>query len=239
MRPFWLVLNKKTTITVLLIIILLFLALWRYGGTIIYGTGKVPPREILETGLDRTIASESFRYQAETRLVTEGRLNINYFSQVTGERVAPDQIQIKGTIMNTPVELIQIGDNSYYKDPHSGQWITLAGNNASHMEYFYAELNPLAYINFKHMPQIDYQGTTKLNGEKLLSFEIHPILSDPILEFRLTDVICKIWLHPKDHRVRQASIQAREKNNPKGAIEIDISFWDYDKNISINPPNVN
>lgn len=240
LRPYWLVLNKKTSLIVLLIVPLLLLAFWGYRNATSYNEmGKKPPREILTIGLDRTMASESFRYQSEIKLVTEGKVNIDYFSKVAGARAAPDQVQIKGTIMNTPVEFIQAGDSAYFKDQTSGRWITLAGNNPSGMENFYAELNPLVYFNFKDIPEIMYKGVTTLNGEKLLYMEIRPILSDPLLELRLTDFFFKIWLNTEDYRIHQALIQTREKNNPKSEIEIDLSFWDYDKNISINPPDVN
>jgi len=239
LRPCWVVLNKKTSLIVLAVILLLILAVW--GSRIITsrGTGKMPPREMLKISLDRTMASESFRYQAETRLFAEGKANIDFFSKVEGERVAPDQVQMKGTIMNTPVEFIQVSNNSYFKDQPSGRWVALPGNKLADMEIFYAELNPLAYFNFKDVTELKYKGIVKVNGEKLLYMEIRPILIDPFLELRLTDFFFKVWLNPDDYRIQQASIQAKEKNNPKSGIEINLSFWDYDKNISIKPPNVN
>jgi len=239
-RPCWLVLNKRTSLIIVLAVTLsLILAVW--GNRIISsrGPGKIPPREMLKISLERTMASESFRYQAETRLIAEGKANIDFFSKVEGERVAPDRVQIKGTIMNTPVEFIQVGDSSYFKDQPSGRWVALPGNKLADMEIFYAELNPLAYFNFKDVPELKYKGMVKVNGEKLLYMEIYPIMMDPFLELRLTDFVFKLWLNPEDYRIQQASIQAKEKHSPQSGIDINLSFWDYDKNISINPPDVN
>jgi len=203
------------------------------------GAGKLPPRDMLTTGLDRTMASESFRYRAETRLITEGKANVDFFSKVEGERVAPDQVRMKGTIMNTPVEFVQVGNCSYFKDQPSGRWVDLPGNKLADSELFYAELNPLAYFNFKDVPELKYKGIEKVDGEKLLVFEMRPILMDPFLEIRLTDFFYKIWLSPEDYRLHRAMLQAKDKRNPNSGIDINLSFWDYDKSITIEPPVVN
>ncbi|MDF9407934.1 hypothetical protein L7E55_06105 [Pelotomaculum isophthalicicum JI] len=238
-RPCWVVLNKKISfifLAVIFILLIFFLASMTIKSR---GAGKAPPREMFKIGLERTIASESFRYQTETKLITTGKANINFYSKVEGERAAPDQVQMKGTIMNTPVDFIQVGDSSYFRDQPSGRWVSLPGNKLSDMEIFYAELNPLAYFNFKDIPDLKYKGIVKVNGERLLQMEIRPILMDPFLELRLTDFSYMIWLSPEDYRIKQALIQAKEKNSPQSGIEINLSFWDYDKNISIVPPDVN
>ncbi|MCL6560538.1 MAG: hypothetical protein K6U74_17435, partial [Firmicutes bacterium] len=171
--------------------------------------------------------------------VTEGKANVDFFSKVEGERVAPDQVRMKGTIMNTPVEFIQMGENSFFKDQFTGRWVNLPGNKITESELFYAELNPLAYFNFKDVPELKFKGEEKVNGERLLVMEMRPNLMDPFLELLLTDYQYKVWLTPDDYRIRQATLKAKEKRNEKSMIEINLRFFDYDKNITINSPNVN
>lgn len=216
----------------------MLLALWGIWSIIPRGVDNLPPQEMLQKGLEQTLSSGSFRYQAETRLTAEGKANVDFFSKVEGERVGPDQVRMIGTIMNTPVEYIQAGNCAYFKDP-SGQWVTLPGNELSDSEMFYAELNPLAYFNFKDVPELKYRGIEKVNGEKLLLMELRPNLMDPLLELRLTDFYCKVWLSPKDYRLRRAMLQAKDKHNAKSGVEIGLSFWDYDQSITIKPPAVN
>lgn len=240
LRPRWVVLNKKTVLPVLALVLILMLVFWGAGRLMSRGAGKlVPPQQMLKTGLEKTVASGSFRYQAETRLTSEGKANLDFFSKVEGERVAPDKVQMKGVMMNTPIEFIQVGDSSYFKDQPTGRWFTLPGNKLADSELFYAELNPLAYFNFKDVPELKYKGEEKINGEKLLLLEMRPNLMDPFLELRLTDYAYKVWLSPEDYRLRQATLLAKDKHSPKSGIEINLRFWDYDKNITINPPVVN
>ncbi len=236
-RPRWVVLNKRKTAFVLAAVLVLGLVIWGAGRFVSGGAGKkMPPRQMLDTGLENTRASSSFRYRAETRLSPEGGVDGDYISKVEGERVEPDKASIKGVMMNTPVEFIQVGENSYFKDQPSGRWIPLPGNKLADSELFYAELNPLAYFNFKDVPDLKYKGEEKINGENLLLLEIRPNLMDPFLEIRLTDYNYKIWLSPKDYRLRQAVLQAKDKYNSKGGVEINLRFWDYDEDIVIDPP---
>lgn len=239
-RPHWVVVNKRTVIIALALILVLVLVVRGAGRLMSGGVGKMmPPQQMLKTGLEKTRASTSFRYQAETRLISEGKANVDFFSKVEGERVAPDKVRMKGVMMNTPIEFIQVSEGSYFKDQPSGKWIALPGNKLSDSELFYAELNPLAYFNFKDVPDLKYKGMEKVDGEKLILLEMRPNLMDPFLELRLTDYYFKVWLSPEDYRLRQAVLQARDKYNTKGGIEINLRFWDYDKNITISPPVVN
>lgn len=235
-RPRWLVLNRRAVIPLLALALVLFLAVWGAGQLIARGTSKVPPQEMLKTGLEKTRSSTSFRYQAETRLTSEGNNSMEFFSKVEGAMVAPGNIHMKGTMMNTPIEFIQVGDSSYFKDQFSGKWVSLSGNKLADSELFYAELNPLAYFNFKDVPELKYSGTEKVNGETLILLEMRPNLMDPFLELRLTDYYYKVWLSSEDYRLRQALLQAKDKEVPNGGIEISLRFWDYDRVPPINPP---
>ena len=240
LRPQWVVLNKKSALFALALVLFLFLVIKGADIFMSRGVGKMmPPQQMLATGIEKTRSSASFRYLTETRLTTAENTGNNFFSKVEGERVAPEQVRMTGVLMNTPIEFVQVGDTAYIKDQQTGQWISLPGNKLSDSELFYAELNPLAYFNFKDVPDLKYIGLEKVNGEKLILLEMRPNLMDPFLELRLSDYYYKVWLSPEDYRLRQATLQARDKQNPAGGIEINLRIWDYDKNITINPPDVN
>jgi len=234
--PRWIIFNKKTALPFLALVIIGLLLIWGGGRLIARGGAKLPPLEMLMAGLEKTMGSSSFRYRAETKLISEGRVNVDFFSQVEGERVAPDKVWIKGQMMNTPIEFIQVGDNSYFKDQATGKWVALPGNKLVDSELFYAELNPLAYFNFKDVPEIKYLGQEKVDGEKLLCLEMRPNLMDPFLEMRLTGYTYKVWLNPGDYRLRRAILQALDRHNPQSGVEINLRFWDYDQSMNIVPP---
>ena len=231
----WFARHRKKSFVITGLLLLLAFTAWGAGRIFFHGAGGPPPREMLQTGLERTQSSACFRYKAEVHYTGEGKASVDLHSQVEGERVAPDRVRMQGAIMNNPVEFVQVGDTAYFKDHTSGKWISLPGSKLVDSELFYAELNPLAYFNFKDVPGLKYKGVEQVNGERLLAMELRPNLMDPFLELLLTDYSYKIWLSREDYRLRRAVIQAREKRN-NGAIEINLRFWDYDKNITINPP---
>ncbi len=241
MRPRWLVLNKQKVRTILVILVAAALLIWGTGRIISHGIAKIPPRDMLKAGLEKTLASSSFRYQAEARLTSGGedQTETEFYSKVEGEKVLPDRVRIKGVMMNTPVEFIQVQDKAYLKDQSTGSWITLPGNKLADSELFYAELNPLAFFNFKDVPELKYIGDVKVAGEKLLLLEMRPNLMNPFLELRLKDYYYQVWLAPEDFRLRQAVIQADDKQNPGSGIEISLRIWDYDQDIVVNPPAAN
>lgn len=240
LRPQWVVLNKRSALFALALVLFLFLVIKGTGVLMSRGVGKMmPPQQMLATGIEKTRSSASFRYQTETRLTRAGEADNDFFSKVEGERVAPDKARMTGVMMNTPIEFVQVGATAYIKDQQTGQWLSLPGNKLSDSELFYAELNPLAYFNFKDIPDLKYVGLEKVNGEKLILLEMRPNLMDPFLELRLSDYFFKVWLSPADYRLRQATLRARDKQNPAGGIEITLRIWDYDKEMIINPPDVN
>lgn len=239
LRPQWVVLNKRSALYVLGLTVFLFLAIKGVGTLMSRGVGKMmPPQQMLATGIEKTRSSASFRYQTETRLTTAGKEVNDFFSKIEGERVAPDRARMTGVMMNMPIEFVQVGDTAYIKDQETSKWLTLPGNKLADSELFYAELNPLAYFNFKDVPDLKYKGLEKVNGEKLILLEMRPNLMDPFLELRLSDYFFKVWLSAEDYRLRQAMLQARDKQNPTGGIEITLRVWDYDEDIVINPPEV-
>jgi len=231
----WLVGHRKKIFTLAGFVILLALLTWGAGRLFSHGAGGPPPLEMLQTGLDRTRASSCFRYRAEVHYTGDGKAGVDLYSRVEGERVAPDRVRMQGAIMDNPVEFIQSGDTAYFKDHASGKWISLPGSKLVDSELFYAELNPLAFFNFKDVPKLKYMGLEQVNGERLHALELRPNMMDPFLELLLTGYSYKVWLSREDHRLRRAVIKAREKRNG-GAIEIELRFWDYDKNITITPP---
>ncbi|MHB1042251.1 MAG: hypothetical protein ACYC0Q_05365 [Eubacteriales bacterium] len=233
--PRWVILNRKM-VFVAGSLVALVLVVWGGSRLIFGGAAKLTPQQMLGMGVERAQASASFRYQAEVHYLKEEKAAVDLYSKVDGERVAPDRVRIQGTILNRPVEFVQIGDNAFFKDQVNGRWISLPGSRLVDSELFYAELNPLAFFNFKDIPEMKYTGAERVNGERLLAFEMRPNLIDPFLELLLTDYHYKVWLSPQDYRVRQATIRAGEKRNVKGTLTINLRIWDYDKNITIDPP---
>ncbi|MEW6726270.1 MAG: hypothetical protein AB1327_04840 [Bacillota bacterium] len=196
---------------------------------------NIKGESMLTKGIEQTRNSKSFRYKITSRLVSE-KDGETYLSRVTGEQVAPDRVHIKGILINTPIELVQIADTAYIKDQMTGKWIKLQGNRFAQTELFITEINPLGVFNFKDVPILDYKGRDRQGGKKFDLLEFEPVVQNPFLETQFADFAYKVWLYPQDHRIRKVNLQARSKNDETQKLIIDIEVWDYDKKIEINPP---
>ncbi|HUW63248.1 MAG TPA: hypothetical protein VMW83_00895 [Spirochaetia bacterium] len=195
---------------------------------------RLPPEEMLQKAVANTRASSSFLYRSESTLEVDNRTT--YISKIQGKWVAPDRVSITGTMINTPVDFIQIKDTSYMKDQFSGRWLTLQGNSLSQSALFVSELQPLANFDFQSITSIKYVGTEKVDGQNCRVVEIAPVLKNPFLDMQFTGFKFKVWLDVADYRIRQAYIEGTSKSGDRSKLVIQLQFSDYDKNITIAPP---
>lgn len=190
---------------------------------------------LLNEALANTRESASYRFRINSRLESKEE-TVSYYSQVEGATVPPDRVHIKGTLINSPIELIQIEDTTYMKDQITSQWLILKGNRLAQSELFITELNPLGVFNFKNVPEISYEGRDGRIGRTNDVLEIKPMVANPFLEVQFTDFDYRLWVDAKDRRINKANITARSKSAADQRLVIDIEFWDYDREIAIEPP---
>ncbi len=228
----FLVLRRRLVVTILALAALLLAADMGYRQYLL--SIRLPPEEMFQKALAETRASSSYLYKSESTLVVDNRTT--YISKIQGKWAAPDRVSITGTMINTPVDFIQIGDTSYMKDQFSGRWLTLQGNSLSQSALFVSELQPLANFDFQSITGIRYLGTEKLNGQNLRVLEITPLLKNPFLNMQFTNFKVKLWLDPIDYRIRQAYLDGNAKTGDKSKLVIQLQFFDFDKKITIAPP---
>ena len=228
----FLVFRRRLVMAVLALAVLLLAADLGYRQYLL--SMRLPPEEMFQKALANTRASSSYLYKTESTLVVDNRTT--YISKIQGKWVAPDRVSITGTMINTPVDFVQIGDTSYMKDQFSGRWLTLQGNSLSQSALFVSELQPLANFNFQSITSIKYLGTEKVGGQSLRVLEIAPLLKNPFLNMQFTGFKVKLWLDPIDYRIRQAYIDGTSKSGDKSKLIIQLQFSDYDKKITIAPP---
>lgn len=231
LTPRWIFLNRRKWVPAIGItggLIILFILFKIFFS----GVSQADSEKNLETALNNTFASKSFRFMVESKLVGENE----FYSKVEGERVMPDKVHIKGTVLKTPVEFTQTDDNTYMKDPFSGKWLSLKGNQLSKSELFITELNPLANFNFKDIPEIQLVGEERLDGEECLVYELKPNIVNIFLEEQFDQFFYTLWVDKEEPVIRQARIMADRAEGDSGGLEILIKFWDFNKNLDIAVP---
>lgn len=226
----WVVLPRGRVWLVAAAVLLAFIAvLFMFRGCA--RTVNIDKESFLAEALETTKAAKTYRYKIDSRLAAPER-ETAYLSKIEGEYAGPDRVHIRGTLADNPVEFIQVDDTTYMKDQISGTWLSLQGNRLAQTELFITEINPLAVFDFKEIPISDFKGR---DGKHEL-VEIKPMVHNPYLDIAFTDFCYKIWIDPQDKRIAKTEISAVSKTNEKETLDIAIEFWDYDKEINIQPP---
>lgn len=232
-KPQWLILKKKHLIglTVLVILALGTMVLLNWGG--FNGRVQMAPEQLLAEALQKSLQSSSYRFEVDVK--PGGR---ETFIHAQGERVAPNKVKVKGQIQKTAVEYIQISDKLYMRDSFSNRWLAVNGSTMAQSELFMMEFNPLALFNFKDVPEIRLREKEKVEGKTYLVVECSPNIQNPYLEMKYSDFECKLWIDPSSRRISRANMLAKTLANERDMISINLKFWDYDKDIVIEAPQV-
>jgi hypothetical protein len=211
--------------------LVLILVVW--GAVSLFAGPGLAPEELFNRSLQNTLASHSYRYAVEVK--QNGR---DVISTVRGERVEPDRVHIKGSMLKSKdIEFIQITDTTYMKDPWSGRWITLQGSMLAQAELFLTEFNPLALFDFKDVPEITYGGREKVDGVKTELLQLKPMVANPYLEFKYVDYDYKLWVDPKEQLIRRAVMEAKQTGGENGML-VEMKFWDFNEPIVIEKPGL-
>ncbi|ABO50887.1 hypothetical protein Dred_2377 [Desulforamulus reducens MI-1] len=233
LTPRWILLNRRKlgpiTAVAGIVVLVIFLGSAFFSGP---SQSQLDKQKSFTTALDNTFASRSFRFEVESKLLGEN----GFYSKVEGERVMPDKVHIKGTVLKTPVEFTQVNENTYMKDPFSGKWLTLKDIKLSQSELFITELNPLANFNFKDIPEIEMVGEEDLDEDKCYVYELKPNVVNAFLEEQFSDFYYKVWVDQKDVNIRQAIIKANRPESGNSGLDMKIRIWDYDRDLQIDAP---
>lgn len=206
------------------------------GGYYFFRLSLVPPEKLVEEALGQAFEAESYRYTLVSQLFIDGIPQT--WSDISGEKANRHDLHLIGTMVNTPVELYQIGDVSYNKDPFNNRWYTVEGYDLTQQELLMVEVNPLANFNFKEIVSATYSGREEVLKHNCWVVECTADLENQMLEVLWQDFRFKFWIDWKNHWLRKGELFAYSKNNPDNFLTISVEFFDYNKPIRLEVPQI-
>lgn len=197
---------------------------------------QIAPEDLIQEAVQNTIQAKSYRYAATSR-ITNGD-NTQFLSKVEGEKADTDQVHVKGTVLDVDMEMFQIGETTYNKDPFSERWYVQENSSIAQQELFMTEIDPLANFNFKEVTSAAYFKTEKIDGHKCAVVDVVPEIENQYLTLLWEDFTYTMWVDQKDRVLRKGLITARNKNNPEFSLQIQVEFKDFNEEIEITPPRI-
>jgi len=192
------------------------------------------PEKVIEQALGATADTASFRYHFFSTLKVGEKEQP--WSDIAGEKSGGHDVHVKGVMVNTPVEMYQIGNVSYHCDPFTRHWYKVEGYDLTQQRVLMAEVDPLSNLNFKQIGDARYEGREKISGRDCWVLYCRPDLENQLLEALWKDFECRLWIDRRDRLVRKAVLTAQNKNAPQTRITINIEFSDFNASIKLVPP---
>lgn len=229
---------NKTRWTVLALLILLLL-----GGLVLgpgihdyYVKSKLDPQAELQASLKNMAKVNSYKYSLKSMLNVNSRKEV--ISEVKGEK-NHGNTHIKGEMVNTSIDIYFIDHTIYNYDAFSEKWLVIDSNSNNSEELLISELNPLSNFRFKQLNLVEKKGFEKIDGVECMLVACQPSVDSELLESLWKNIEYQIWLDYKKDLIRKASLKAINKKAPSTSLNIEVEFYDLNKNIKIERPDVN
>ncbi|MGE5396526.1 MAG: hypothetical protein ACM3MK_03195 [Chitinophagales bacterium] len=216
-----------------IVVLLGILAWWMWPR---YQESRIDPNELLDQSLKNTAAALSFKYNLNSSLVVEGRREV--ISRVEGEKSKDGNIHIKGEMVKTPVDIYHIDGTIYNKDAFSKKWLVIKDVQSNSTKVLISELDPLSNFNFKSIGEIQRTGWERVDGNRCALVCCKPSVENELMEILWQDFTYKIWIDSDEKVVRKATLSAVSKNSPKTYLQMQVTFKDFNKRITVEKPKI-
>jgi hypothetical protein len=217
------------------IFIIVFILALSGGGYGVYrGINNVPPEEAVNSAIENTLNAESYRYQAVSKKIIDGKEDL--LSEVQGAK-SNGNVHITGRlhVVNSDFEIYQVADKLYRRDEFSKDWLVVEDNNVEATERLVQEINPLGIFKFSEPIVAQYVGKEDVNGKKCRKYEVMAETENKYLLVLWKDFTYTVWID-KAGLLTKAEINAVNKQHENQRLSMSVVFSDYNKEIVITPP---
>lgn len=196
---------------------------------------KPSPYEAVVQGITQSMQAPNYRYHSVATRILNGEEMV--ISEIWGER-SSQGVHLKGNlpIIEAEVEIYQINDKMYRRDPLTAGWLVVSANGKASMEQLISEFNPLGVFNVSAEFDVMYSGTAKVNGAACRVYEVMTKGENKYLELYWQDFNYRFWIGKRDGYLHKAEITAEHRDNSLHILTVSINFSDYYEPIELQAP---
>lgn len=190
------------------------------------------PGLLVSQGLENLNKANSFSYSLTQQQTVDGKVRL--LTQITGYK-SGDNIQIQGQLAGSKVEMIQVDNILYNKDPFSSQWLKFNDVTIA-QKIFLVELDPMATLQLKEMGEVVFKGDEIFDGKKCWVCTLKPSVQNQMMESLWSDFEYTLYITRSTKTITKAEVKALNKETEE-PMTLVLEFKDIGRKITIQPPD--
>lgn len=186
---------------------------------------RTPPEQIVGEALMYAVEAPMYRYNSEASRVIDGQEQV--ISRLEGQKNG-ENVHLFGSVdvVDSQVDVYQIGDTFYRQDLVSGSWMAMTGQNAEATERLLQEINPLGCLILNANAEVIELDKEKVNGVKCRKFQVRSSGESTFLTSVWNEFYYTVWID-RQHRLQQAEIIAGDHETRSEQLKLDVVFdWE-------------
>ncbi|UWG98277.1 hypothetical protein LPY66_05595 [Dehalobacter sp. DCM] len=217
--------RKKIIIGAIVVCIILIV------GVLIGVLRQPDPDQLVSQALENLNKANSFSYHLTQQQIVNGKERL--LTQITGYK-SGDNIQIQGQLAGSNVEMIQVNNVLYNKDPFSGKWLKFSDVTIV-QKVFLVELDPMATLQLKECGEVVLKGEEVVNSKKCWVCTLKPSVQNQLMESLWTDFEYTLFIAKSAKTIIKAEVKAINKETEEPMVLV-LEFNDIGRKITIQPP---
>ncbi len=218
-------LGGKVKYLLLLIVLLAAGACGVSAGLDIWQEWRTPPEQIVGEAMMYAAEAPAYSYTSEAVRIADGQEML--LSRMNGQKNG-ENVHLFGSVdvVDTQVDVYQIGDTFYRQDIVSGSWMMMTGQNLEATEYLLQEINPLGCLILHAGAEVTELEKETVNDVKCRKFQVRASGETSYLTAVWNEFYYTVWID-KQHRLQKAEIIAGNHEHHGEQLKLDVLFdWE-------------
>lgn len=218
-------LGGKVKYLLLMIMLLAFGACSVSVGLDAWKEWRTPPEQVVGEAMMYAAEAPMYRYTSEAIRIADGAELL--LSRMNGQKNG-ENVHLSGSVdvVDSKLDVYQIGDTFYRQDIVSGSWMKMTGQNLEATEYLLQEINPLGCLILPAGAEVTELEKEKVNDVKCRKFQIRASGEASYLTTVWNEFYYTVWID-KQHRLQKAEMIAGDHEHYDGQLKLDVLFdWD-------------
>ncbi len=211
-----------------LLLLIVLLAVGACGvsvGMDVWQEWRTPPEQIVGESLMYAVEAPMCSYTSEALRVVNGEETL--ISRLNGQKNG-ENVHLFGSVdvLESKVDVYQIGDTFYRQDIVSGSWMSMTGQNIEATQHLMQEINPLGCLILQPNAEVTELEKERVNDVKCRKFQVRSSGESTFLTSVWNSFYYTVWID-KQHRLQRAEIIASNHDYQMEQLKLNVEFdWD-------------